>query len=122
MNASLAMGYIDDELAQLNTSYVDLLLFHHRCRTPEETASVWAAFEAAKASGKAHHIGVSNFNTHDLATLAHTAKEPIEVLEASQSHIIMSLPLFKMAAISIWGGKTRLESRMKKFRPPFHLL
>ena len=76
------MGYINDELAQLGTPYVDLLLFHHRCRTPEETASVWTAFEAAKAAGKARHIGVSNFNAHDLATLAATAKEPIEVLEA----------------------------------------
>lgn len=82
MNATLAMGYILDELAQLNTSYVDLLLFHHRCRTPGETAAVWSALEAAKKAGKARHIGVSNFNTHDLATLSAVAKEPIEVLEA----------------------------------------
>ena len=33
-----ATGYIADELSQLNTSYVDLLLFHHRCDTPAETA------------------------------------------------------------------------------------
>lgn len=76
------MGYIDDELRQLNTSYVDLLLFHHRCRTAAETSSVWAALETAKHMGKARHIGVSNFNTHDLATLSAVAKEPIEVLEA----------------------------------------
>ena len=61
MNASLAAGYIQDELSQLNTSYVDLLLFHHRCRTAAETAAVWTAFEAAKRSGVARHIGVSNF-------------------------------------------------------------
>ena len=84
MNASLAMGYIDDELAQLNTSYADLLLFHHRCKTPAETADVWTALQTAKAAGKARHIGVSNFNTHDLSTLlaAPTTTEPIEVLEA----------------------------------------
>merc|ERR1712086_837323 len=82
MTASLATGYIQDELSQLNTSYVDLLLFHHRCRTAAETAAVWTAFEAAKRSGVARHIGVSNFNTHDLKLLTATAVEPIEVLEA----------------------------------------
>ena len=33
-------------------------------------------------SGKARHLGVSNFNTHDLAMLLTTAEEPIDVLEA----------------------------------------
>ena len=65
--------------AQLNTTYADLLLFHHRCKTPEETASVWSALEAAKAAGKARHIGVSNFNAHDLATLLRSATMPVEV-------------------------------------------
>ena len=31
---------------------------------------------------KARHIGVSNFNAHDLMTLSAVATEPIEVLEA----------------------------------------
>lgn len=82
MNKSLAEAYIDDELSQLNTSYADLLLFHHRCDTEAETAAVWTALEAAKRAGMARHIGVSNFNTHDLAALMATVEEPIEVLEA----------------------------------------
>ena len=82
VTAAEAAGYIADELSQLNTSYVDLLLFHHRCDTAAETRAVWTALEAAKAAGKARHIGVSNFNAHDLKTLSATAKEPIEVLEA----------------------------------------
>ena len=53
MNSTLAMEYIDAELATLNTSYADLLLFHHRCRTDVETASVWRGLEAAKRQGKA---------------------------------------------------------------------
>jgi diketogulonate reductase-like aldo/keto reductase len=82
MNKTLAMGYIHDELAQLQTDYVDLLLFHHRCKTEAETAAVWSAFEDAKAAGLAQHIGVSNFNTHDLRVLLKTATRPVEVLEA----------------------------------------
>ena len=58
MNESLATAYIDAELAQLETAYADLLLFHHRCRTEAETASVWRAFEAAKRAGKARLLGV----------------------------------------------------------------
>ena len=53
MTKDLALGYIDELLAQLDTSYVDLLLFHHRCKTAAETAAVWEAFELAKAEGKA---------------------------------------------------------------------
>ena len=45
---------------------------------------MWSAFEAAKRAGKAKHIGVSNFNAHDLTLLATTAVEPIEVLEVRQ--------------------------------------
>jgi diketogulonate reductase-like aldo/keto reductase len=82
MNKTTATWYIDDELRQLNTSYLDLLLVHHRCKTDIETASVWEAFEDAKHAGKARHLGVSNFNTHDLRVLLRTAKEPVEALEA----------------------------------------
>ena len=31
MTTALAAWYIEEVLTQLNTSYVDLLLFHHRC-------------------------------------------------------------------------------------------
>ena len=82
MTKTAALQYIEEEMQQLDTNYVDLLLFHHRCRTPEETASVWEAFESMKTLGKARHIGVSNFNVHDLKTLQRTAQLPIEVLEA----------------------------------------
>lgn len=97
MNASLASAYIDNELQQLRTPYTDLLLFHHRCRTPIETASVWQAFEAAKRAGKARHIGVSNFNTHDLETLLRTAVEPVEVIEAHFGVGVMDFELLEFA-------------------------
>ena len=82
----------------MDTGYVDLLLFHHRYRTPEETAAVWTAFEAAKKAGKARHIGVSNFNAADLKTLLSTAQEPVEVLEAHFGVGIMDFEVLKFAA------------------------
>jgi diketogulonate reductase-like aldo/keto reductase len=82
MNASAATALIDQELAELHTSYVDLLLVHHRCQTQGDMEQVWSAMEAAKRAGKAKHLGVSNFNSHDLATLMATATEPIEANEA----------------------------------------
>ena len=97
MTTALAMGYIDEELEQLQTDYVDLLLFHHRCRTTVETAAVWRAFEDAKSSGKARHIGVSNFNKHDLETLQTTAREPIEVLEAHFGVGLMDFEILEFA-------------------------
>jgi len=92
------MEYIDGELAQLNATHVDLLLFHHRCRTPAETVSVWRAFEIAKRLGKAKHLGVSNFNRHDLATLlASGLEEPIEVLEAHFGVGLMDFEVLEFA-------------------------
>ena len=51
---------------------------------------MWQALEAAKAQGKARHIGVSNFNTHDLQTLAQTAKQPVEARPTLRSCLLAS--------------------------------
>ena len=83
MNASMAENYIAQDLAQLNTTYVDLMLLHHICATPEETVAVWGALEAMKRNGQARAIGVSNFEVPDLTMLAAHATEPIE---ANQCH------------------------------------
>jgi len=82
MNASSAAAYIQQNLQQLNTTYIDLLLIHHRCSTPQETAAVWGALEAALKRGDAKAIGVSNFDSSDLKELLKVAKVPIAVNEA----------------------------------------
>jgi hypothetical protein len=82
MNTSAAMALVEKELAELETPYADLLLMHHRCQTEADTTQVWAAFEQAKAAGKARHLGVSNFNAHDLAALNAVATSPVEANEA----------------------------------------
>ena len=83
MNASMAEHYISTDLQQLNTSYVDLMLLHHICATPEETAEVWKTLEAMKKKGAAKAIGVSNFEVPDLIALMEVATEPID---ANQCH------------------------------------
>lgn len=81
MNASMARWYIKQDLEQLQTSYVDLLLLHHVCAKWNETAEVWSVLEATLESGQARAIGVSNFDTPDLARLQSITKHPIAVNE-----------------------------------------
>ena len=79
MNSSLARAYIKSNLNQLQTSYVDLLLLHHTCSTPEETIMVWRVLEEAKKNGSAKLIGVSNFVSEDIRALLAEAKETVSV-------------------------------------------
>ncbi|KAL3897810.1 MAG: hypothetical protein SGPRY_012971 [Prymnesium sp.] len=100
MNSSLATWYIDETLRQLGTHYADLLLMHHRCATREEDLAVWTAFETAKRMGKAHHLGVSNFNAGELSSLISSLpprSEPIEVLEAHFGAGVMDFEALRFA-------------------------
>ena len=81
-NASAALALVEQELAELGTAYVDMLMVHHRCQSESDMEKVWAGLEAAKKTGKAKHLGVSNFNSHDLSALMAVATEPIEANEA----------------------------------------
>lgn len=83
MNATMARTYMASNLAQLNTTYVDLLLLHHVCLTEQETANVWRAMEEMLRQGQARAIGVSNFDVDALEALLKTAREPIS---ANQCH------------------------------------
>lgn len=97
MNASAATDYIKQDLQLLNTTYLDLLAIHHRCNTPEETAAVWGALEAALDRGDAKSIGVSNFDASDLAELLKVAKKPIAVNEA---HFALGMMDFETMAFA----------------------
>ena len=77
-NASGAAAMIDGDLKMLGYPSVDLLLIHRpnsypghpeQCHDPAMIAATWKAMEAAKAAGKARAIGVSNFNSSQLAAL-----------------------------------------------------
>jgi len=82
MNASMAKVYLEQDLELLNTSYIDLLLLHHPCATPNETQIVWKVLEEAVAKGQAKAIGVSNFAAPDLKALLPAVKTPIAVNDA----------------------------------------
>jgi 2,5-diketo-D-gluconate reductase B len=56
------LASVDESLAKLKTDYVDLLLLHWPSRAVSLDEQIAALNEVAK-SGKARHIGVSNFNT-----------------------------------------------------------
>lgn len=84
-NASGAAAMIDGDLKMLGYPSVDLLLIHRpnsypghpeQCHDPAMIAATWKAMEAAKAAGKARAIGVSNFNSSQLAALLDTAVTP----------------------------------------------
>lgn len=77
--------YVDANLRMLNTTYIDLLLLHHQCRTADETAFVWRALERLKRRGKVRALGVSNFITSDLVAL-HDHGNITEPIAANQCH------------------------------------
>jgi 2,5-diketo-D-gluconate reductase B len=67
---------VDESLARLRTDHVDLLLLHW----PNDAvplAEQIGALNAVRRSGKARHIGVSNFNTAQMAEAARLSEAPL---------------------------------------------
>jgi len=61
-----AADKIAEDLKELQTPYVDLLLIHFPCSTHAKTKQVWRALQAAHKAGQARAIGVSNFAKSDI--------------------------------------------------------
>jgi diketogulonate reductase-like aldo/keto reductase len=57
---------IEEDLRELQTSYVDLMLIHFPCKDLDGTRNAWKALQAAHDAGLARSIGVSNFLAADL--------------------------------------------------------
>ena len=57
---------IEEDLRELQTSYVDLMLIHFPCKDLDGTRNAWKALQAAHNAGLARSIGVSNFLAADL--------------------------------------------------------
>lgn len=75
-----AVKAIDESLARLGVTYVDLFLIHwpnstiFRPHYEKRNAAVYKAMEDAHFAGKIKALGVSNFHAHHLTTLLKTAK------------------------------------------------
>jgi 2,5-diketo-D-gluconate reductase A len=61
-----ALRALDQSLARLKLSAVDLYLIHWPCPARGKALESWHALIEARRSGKARSIGVSNFRVHDL--------------------------------------------------------
>ncbi|KAI8334685.1 Aldo/keto reductase [Chlamydoabsidia padenii] len=60
---------LEKSLAKLKMDYVDLYLIHSPLRGKKLRLESWKALEELKRSGKAKHIGVSNYGVHHLQEL-----------------------------------------------------
>eukprot|EP00746_Dinoflagellata_sp_MGD_P079869 gnl/MRDRNA2_/MRDRNA2_31950_c0_seq1.p1 gnl/MRDRNA2_/MRDRNA2_31950_c0~~gnl/MRDRNA2_/MRDRNA2_31950_c0_seq1.p1 ORF type:complete len:290 (+),score=43.07 gnl/MRDRNA2_/MRDRNA2_31950_c0_seq1:98-967(+) len=66
-----AEHYIEDDLKQLNTTYIDLMLIHAPVGNCAET---WSVMEDYHSRGVLRAIGVSNFNQRNLEGLLKSVK------------------------------------------------
>jgi 2,5-diketo-D-gluconate reductase B len=70
------LASVDESLAKLKTDYVDLLLLHWP-NTAVSLEEQIASLNAVAKSGKARHIGVSNFNTALMQEAARLSQQPL---------------------------------------------
>mmetsp|Transcript_58960 Transcript_58960/g.135203 ORF Transcript_58960/g.135203 Transcript_58960/m.135203 type:complete len:947 (-) Transcript_58960:252-3092(-) len=71
-----AMQVVDDCLAELKLSWVDVMLIHLPWEnTAQERLAVWKGLLAAKSAGKVRHVGVSNFNRAQIEHLVEATGE-----------------------------------------------
>lgn len=64
-----ALAAVDTSLRTLGTDYVDLYLIHWPLQDRDQLMRTWDAMEKILADGKAHSIGVCNFEPHHLQAL-----------------------------------------------------
>jgi len=67
---------VDESLTKLRTDYVDLLLLHWP-GSPVPLAEQVERLNAVQKAGKVRHIGVSNFNTHQMDEAAKLSATPL---------------------------------------------
>lgn len=83
---------LDRSLSMLGVGYVDLLLIH-RADPFMDADDTARGLEAALASGKARHVGVSNFSPAQFALLQSRLRTPL-VTNQIQFSLLHTAPLF----------------------------
>lgn len=85
---------LDESLRRLRTDYVDLLLLHWPSSAVRLEAQI-AGLNAAVASGKARHIGVSNFNHELMAAAVRLSAASIVVNQVEYHPYLNQAPLLE---------------------------
>ncbi|TCN30749.1 aldo/keto reductase [Sinorhizobium americanum] len=71
------LASVDESLRKLKTDHVDLLLLHWPGGSDVPMAERIGALNEVRAAGKVRHIGVSNFNTAQMAEAVRLSDAPI---------------------------------------------
>lgn len=66
---NIAIRYAQENVRELGVDYVDLLLLHLPCPTKEANAALWRGMAQALSMGLTRAIGVSNYNSQQIAAL-----------------------------------------------------
>ena len=81
-----ALHAINEDISQLATPYVDLLLIHSPKLGEAKTVELWRALVEAKRRGRARAIGVSNFNWAEVEALERATGELPELQRQSVAY------------------------------------
>ena len=80
---------VDESLAKLQTSYIDLMLLHFPVTVLRRKS--WRALEDAKTAGKIRSIGVSNYTIKHLEEMKTYARE-MPVVNQVELHVFLQQP------------------------------
>jgi diketogulonate reductase-like aldo/keto reductase len=125
-NASGAMHYIQQDLAQLKLSYVDLLLIHEPtgCKTAAQLQETWKGLEEALEKRLTRAIGVSNFEVPQLKEVLATAVTPPAVNQCCMRVGVHDDPTIAFCAVHdiVYQAYSPLGHGTNTTEPPVLLL
>jgi 2,5-diketo-D-gluconate reductase A len=80
-----ALAAVQENLKQLQMSYVDLLLIHFPCSTEIQTKAAWKGVQSALKQGLVRSIGVSNFKKADIKGVLDAGGTPPAINQCQMS-------------------------------------
>jgi diketogulonate reductase-like aldo/keto reductase len=69
LTAAYALKAVQEDMKELETPYLDLVLIHHPASTDAENQALWKGLEQAVAMNLTRSIGLSNFNQAQIEAL-----------------------------------------------------
>ncbi|GIN74568.1 aldo/keto reductase [Bacillus sp. J14TS2] len=110
---------VEESLAALDTSYIDLYLIHHPWDNLAEIPGVWRVLEEYVDQGILKEIGVSNFDEKELGHLLEHARirpavNQIESHPGKWNDGIISYSLENQVIPEAWGPLTRVSDEAQE--------